>query len=295
MTTVDTEAIPEGPRPAGAHQPVEQKVIAPFLRWAGGKRRLVPELLKWLPPQMRAYHEPFMGSAALFFARRPVCQAFLTDANTCLTRTFGAIRDDLAAVLEPLRFHAKMYGEHGIAWYDHVRKSWSEEMTSPELAAAFIFFNKTNFNGIWRVNGSGTYNVPAGKFARTPNICDQDALLACCRAMAMTTIINCDFRTVETRAAQNDFVYFDPPYVPLSKSADFTSYTKDDFTDSDQQALRDLALRLKKKGVHVVLSNSDSPRVRELYAGFEIREITRGGGMNSDTAKRDSVKELLIR
>lgn len=292
---MDGVVNPESPRPAGAHRVVEQKVVAPFLRWAGSKRRLVPELLEWMPAQMRAYHEPFMGSAALFFARKPLCQAFLTDANTCLTRTFSAIREDVDAVIVPLRAYATMYERHGAAFYDHVRAQWSEDMSDPDLAATFIFFNKTNFNGIWRVNASGGYNVPAGKFERSPAICDENALRACSKALAMSTIVNSDFRAVETRAGAGDFVYFDSPYIPVSDTADFTAYTREGFTRADQTALRDLALRLKKRQVNVVLSNSDTPTTRELYAGFELRQIERRGGMNSDVTKRQAVAELLIR
>ena len=292
---MDTEPNPEASSRAGRHRVVEKQLIQPFLRWVGNKRALVPEILKWAPPQRRAFHEPFMGSAALFFALQPVCSTFLCDANTSLTRTFGALQNDVDEVITRLKIYAEMYAQHGEAFYYHVRDQWSEDMESPDLAATFIFLNKTGFNGLYRTNAGGKYNVPAGKFAKPPIICDESRLRACSDALRIATIINCDFRATESRAAPGDWVYFDSPYVPVSTTAAFTKYTKDDFTDADQIALRDLAWRLKKKGVYVVLSNSDTPRVRELYGNFEIREITRSGAMNSDTAKRDSVKELLIR
>ena len=292
--TVDTVPIPQSPPTAGRHRVVEQKVIQPFIRWAGSKRKLVPELLKWIPAQVSRYHEPFIGSGALFFAFKPF-NAILSDANTRLTRTYHAIKEDIEDVLAPLRVYASMYEQHGVAFYNHVRDNASDDMSDAEMAAWFIFMNKTNFNGIWRVNAANKYNVPAGKFANPPTVCDEAGLRACSKALASATIINSDFRDVEQRAAPGAFVYFDPPYIPVSDSSDFTKYTKDDFVWTDQVALRDLALRLKKKGVNVVLSNSDTSHTRELYAGFEIREVERGGGMNSDPTKRQAVKELLIR
>lgn len=292
--TVDTATIPESPPRAGRHRVVEQKVIQPFIRWAGSKRRLVLALREWLPAQIPRYHEPFLGSGAFFFAVAPF-NAILSDANTRLTRTYHAIKTDIDGVLEPLRVYASMYEQHGAPFYNHVRDNASDDMTDSEMAAWFIFMNKTNFNGLWRVNAANKYNVPAGKFANPPTVCDEEGLRACSKALASATIINCDFRSVEQRAAPGALIYFDPPYIPVSDTADFTKYTKDDFTWADQTALRDLATRLKKKGVNVILSNSDTPATRELYAGFEIREVERSGGMNSDTTKRQAVKELLIR
>lgn len=267
-----------------------------FLRWTGSKRRLVPELLKWVPADFRCYHEPFLGSGSLFFALRPKHGAILSDANTRLTCTFGAIQRDLDAVLAPLRVYAEMYAKHGPAFYMHARDAVSvDEMSTPELAAWFVFMNKAGWNGLWRENASHKYNVPAGKFAKPPTVCDESTLRACSAALLNATIVNSDFREVERRAVTGDLVYCDPPYIPVSKTADFTAYTADGFTHADQIALRDLALRLKRRGVHVVLSNSDTPATRELYQGFEIREVSRSGGINSDAAKRGRVGELLIR
>lgn len=267
-----------------------------FLRWTGSKRALVSELLKLVPADFGTYHEPFLGSGALFFALQPKRGAVLSDLNTRLTRTFVAIKSDLDAVLTPLRVYAEMYAVHGPAFYMHARDAVNvDEMTSPELAAWFVFMNKTGFNGIYRVNASGKYNVPSGKFARPPTICDEPVLRACSAALLHATVINSDFREVERRAVMGDFVYLDSPYIPVSKSADFTAYTAAGFGPAEQTALRDLALRLKHRGVHVLLSNSDTPITRELYQGFEIRSITRSGGMNSNVTKRGRVGELLIR
>lgn len=271
----------------------------PFVRWSGGKGKLLPELLKWIPENFGSYHEPFLGSGALYFElqhQRPDLRATLSDANTWLTCAFGAIQRDVEDVFVPLRIYAEMYAKHGAPFYTHARDNFSPvNATGAEIAAFFVFALKTNFNGIWRVNRAGRYNVPAGRFKTPPHVCDEPLLRACSAALANATIVNSDFREVERRAQPGDFVYADCPYYPTSHTADFTSYTAGGFSQADQVALRDLALRLKRNGVHVVLSNSDVPAVRDLYAAFEIREITRSGGINSDPTKRGKVSELLIR
>lgn len=255
----------------------------------------MPSLLEWVPASFNTYHEPFLGSGALFFALRPA-RAFLSDANTRLTRTFGAVQRELPEVLEPLRFHADMYTKAGAAWYNHVRSLWSDEMSSPELAAAFIFLNRTGFNGVYRVNASGTYNVPDGRFAHPPTVCDESRLTACSTALRTATVVNDDFRGVERRVETGDFVYLDSPYAPTSETADFTAYTPGGFGLVEQTALRDMALRLKARGVNVLLSNSDTPIVRTLYAKhFELREISRSGSVSSNGAGRQAVTELMIR
>jgi DNA adenine methylase len=252
-------------------------------------------MVEWLPADFTGvYHEPFCGSAALFFALQPP-RAILSDANTRLTRTHGAVRHELPAVLEALRIYAAAYTQHGEAFYYHVRDHWVDEMADAEMAAAFIFLNKTGFNGLYRANAAGRYNVPAGKFTSPPTVCDEARLTACSKALANATIINCDFREVERRAQPGDLVYFDSPYVPVSSTSDFTTYTAEGFGHAEQVALRDLAARLKKRGVHVLLSNSSAPIVRELYAAFEIKEISRSGQISSKTDGRQAVTELLIR
>ncbi|MBV8722049.1 MAG: Dam family site-specific DNA-(adenine-N6)-methyltransferase [Candidatus Eremiobacteraeota bacterium] len=267
----------------------------PFLRWAGSKRALLPQIREWFPPQWKCFHEPFLGSGALYFSLAP-CFAYLSDLNSRLTITYGAVQRDLAKVLDSLRVYAAAYEKHAEAFYYHVRDSIDPDtMEDHELAAWFIFMNKAGFNGLYRENSSGKYNVPAGKFANPPVICDEETLTACKAALGPATILNCDFRETERRAAAGDFVYCDSPYAPTSDTADFTKYTKDDFDLADQRALRDMAARLKAKGVHVLLSNADTSVVRELYAGWEMREIQRSGGINSAVDKRGKVGELLIR
>lgn len=271
-------------------------ISKPYLRWAGGKTALVPHIVEWLLPAsgFNTYHEPFVGSGALFFALRP-SRAILSDANTRLTRTHSAIKHELPAVIEALRIYAAAYAQHGEAFYYHVRNGWRDDMADAELAAAFVFLNRTGYNGVYRVNAKGGYNVPAGKFASPPTICDEPRLTSCSKVLANALVVNCDFREVERRAASGDLVYFDPPYVPVSATSEFTTYTAEGFEHAEQVALRDLAVRLKSRGVHVLLSNSSAPIVRELYAAFEIKEISRTGTVSSKADGRQKVSELLIR
>lgn len=268
--------------------------IKPFLRWTGSKRRLVDQIRPFLPSTFDRYHEPFMGSAALFFALRPRV-AYLSDLNTRLCRTYTATQSELPALVTTLKIYAKAYADHGGPFYDHARKFDPDEMNDVECAAWFIFMNKTNFNGLYRVNKNGVYNVPHGKFASPPTICDEVALDQCSKVLKNAIVINTDFFTVEERAQQGDLVYFDPPYVPTGDTADFTTYTAGGFSQEQHVELRNLAARLKKKGCYVVLSNSDAPLVRELYAGWEINEISRSGSVSSDVEGRQKVVELLIR
>lgn len=269
--------------------------VKPFLRWCGSKRKLLPEIREWLPPSFNRYHECFLGSGALYFDLAPR-DAVLSDLNNWLTVTYGAIQRNLDAVLVPLRVYAEMYTKHGAAFYYHVRDSVDPNtMDDHELAALFVFLNRTGFNGVFRVNADGKYNVPAGKFANPPTVCDEPTLRATAEALAPALIVNSDFRASEERVQPGDLWAADPPYFPTSETADFTKYTKDGFGLAQQIALRDMALRLKRKGVYVLLHNSDTPRVRELYSAFEIREVQRSGGVNSNTEKRQPVKELLIR
>lgn len=265
----------------------------PFLKYVGGKARLVPELLKWVPSSYTAYHECFLGGGALFFALRPK-HAILSDANERLIKTYLGVRDHVENVIGMLiDYYIVNFLAHGKAFYDHVRGACPDHLGPPGVAAWFIFLNKTGFNGIYRVNKSGRFNVPMGRY-KNPTICDAENLRACSVALQGVEIYHRDFRQ-GTLPVEGHFFYYDSPYFPVSATSNFTAYTAEGFTADDQLALRDLALYLKQAGAHVLLSNSTA--ARELYADplFEIREVRRGGGINSDITKRDAVAELIIR
>jgi DNA adenine methylase len=268
----------------------------PFIKWVGGKRQLLPELLARVPPKFGHYFEPFIGGGALFWALSPE-RATLGDMNERLTRTYNIIRDDVEAVITRLKGHAAAHAKNGEHHFYAVRKIAIDAYPSAAVAAWFIYLNKTCFNGLYRVNASGQFNTPMGKYAN-PTICDEANLRACAEAMAYrATVMHTDFEKTVAGAKAGDFVYFDPPYAPVSASADFTSYTKGGFDVADQTRLRDLALALKRRGVHVMLSNSSAPLIYELYAvsrDFKIEEVAAKRAINSKGSARGAVKEVII-
>ena len=273
----------------------------PFVKWAGGKRQLLPELRKRVPASYRRYHEPFVGAGALFFDLKPSAGVYLSDANTRLIRTYKALQSAAVTnVIHALHRIAEAYSDpegNRKAYFEQTREACPDEGTDVEMAAWFIFMNKTCFNGMYRVNKDNTFNVPHGRHKNVPMICDEANLMAVNEALDFKTFIsNADFRTSAQKAKEGDFVYFDPPYAPVSATADFTTFTADGFTEADQSDLRDLALSLKRRGVHVLISNSNAEPIRKLYTGDEwtIDEVEAKRSINSKGNKRGPVIELLI-
>jgi len=274
--------------------------VAPFFKAAGGKRQLLSELRKHIPAKFGRYFEPFVGGGALYFDLvssgriRSACP-WLNDANPDLLSAYLSLRDHVEPLIGFLKQLSAAYvaGDREAYFY----KVRATQMTSTlSKAVRFLFLNKTCFNGLWRVNQkTGENNVPHGKY-KNPTICDEVALRAASWALQGAAITNLDFEAaVLGHERAGDLVYFDPPYVPVSETADFTSYTKDGFTLRDQERLRDLALTLKKRGVHVILSNADVPMVRTMYGhGFDLHAVSARRNINSKSAKRGPVGELII-
>jgi len=261
----------------------------PFVKWAGGKRKIVPLIRELMPKHFATYHEPFVGGGALFFDLMPK-HAELSDINKKLITAYRAIRDDVEGVIramKPLKYELKTYMR--------VRERNFEAGTPTQRAAEFIYCNKTGFNGMYRENRDGQFNIPFGRY-ENPTICDAANLRAVARALKGVVLQDEAFGRVLKRAKKGDFVYFDPPYAPVSKTSDFTAFSKEGFGDDDQKHLRDVALELKKQGVAVVVSNSSAPIIRELYGRreFKIREISAARAINSVAEKRGNVTELLI-
>lgn len=272
-------------------------IARPFLKWGGGKTQLLPELMKRVPARYNAYHEPFIGAGALFFALQPEV-AWLGDANGELTVTWKVIQRWPAELITELK--KPEYANAPEAFYEMRARNYfsfdAEDVTNVEVAARMIYLNKTCFNGLYRVNSKGQFNTPFGKY-KNPTICDEKNLIAVAAALHNGVIVNYeDFLAVEGRAQEGDFVYFDPPYVPLSETSNFTGYTAGGFGYASQVTLRDLALRLKQKGVHVLLSNSASPVVEELYGkDFSLEPVAARRNINSVGTARGAIKEYLIR
>lgn len=270
-----------------------QKIIAPkpFVKWVGGKRQLLPELRKSLPEEFGHYYEPFVGGGALFFDLRASGwrgAATLGDGNERLVRTYLGVRNDVEAVIEELR---AMHYDRASYLYERGRDIDSKE--DVDVAAWFIYLNKCGFNGLYRVNRKGEFNVPFGRYDN-PMICDAVGLRAASRALKRTKFLIGDFEKTVKSAEAGDLVYFDPPYVPVNTTANFTSYTRDGFTMADQIRLRDCARALIRRRVRVVLSNADVPEVRDLYRDFNIRGVEARRSVNSKATARGKVGEVVI-
>lgn len=262
----------------------------PFLKWAGGKTQLLARLLPLVPGDAR-YFEPFLGGGALFFRSRPAC-AVLTDANASLITAWKAVADNpegLIALLQEFRVR------HCESFYYEVRARFNSAcLGSLERAAAFIYLNKTGFNGLYRENLRGHHNVPFGRY-RNPSVFDPALLRAASHALRNVTLRCGDFTEVLDSSAEGDFVYFDPPYHPVSSTARFTAYTRNAFGEAQQERLADVFRTLDARGCRVLLSNSDTPYIRGLYKGYRIERVSATRAISCVGSKRGDVSEVLVR
>ena len=271
----------------------------PFVKWAGGKRQLLAELEKNFPKQFGTYFEPFLGGGAVLFdllAKKPNLKCSVSDLNSDLVLAYVTIRDKLGRLIESLENHSKNYHKDSIDYYYEVRKQ--EPKSQIEKVSRLLFLNKTCFNGLYRVNSKGKFNVPLGRYTN-PNIVNRENLITASKFLQSEKIkISCrDFESILKDAKKGDFVYFDPPYQPVSDTANFTSYTHRDFTEDDLQRLADLANQLNSKGVHVLLSNSNTKIVKKMFSSkkWKVKEIAVNRAINSNSQKRTGHKEVLIK
>jgi DNA adenine methylase len=271
---------------------VQEVTASPVVKWVGGKTKLLPDLIGRMPEKYNRYYEPFAGGAALFFRLAPR-RAVLADFNHDLVNLYMTIANDVSAVIRRLEMHREAHSE---SHYYDTRTRWNDREVSwstPERAAAFIYLNKTCFNGLWRVNRSGAFNVPIGRYTDPP-ICVPDTLRAAQHVLSRAEIRRADYRTAVADARSGDFLYFDPPYDPVAPTANFTSYTTSVFGPDEQRQLADTARSLVAKGCRVMLSNSDTPFIRSLYKGMRIERVKCARAINSNAAKRGDVDELII-
>ena len=262
----------------------------PFLKWAGGKSKLIKQYLTHLPSEntYKNYYEPFLGGGAIFFHIQP-SNAILTDINAELITTYRCVRDNIQELIYLLKEHES---KHSRDYYYSVRANLVK--TDLEKAARLIYLNKTCFNGLYRVNSQGKFNVPLGKY-KNPNICPEDLLIAASEALYQAEIKQANFTEILNHAnTSNDFVYFDPPYYPISETSYFTSYTNYSFEENQQIQLRDIFVQLSERGVKVMLSNSDCEFIRNLYSGFNIHTISAARAINSNAKKRGKINEILV-
>ncbi len=269
----------------------------PFVKWVGGKRQLLKQFreLGLYPPDdfnplTNTYFEPFVGGGAVFFDLLPK-KAKLSDLNSELVTTYNVIKNDVDALIKSLKKH-----KYEKEYYRKVRAKDPKKLPDVEVASRFIFLNRTGFNGMYRVNSKGGFNVPFGKYTN-PTICDEENLRKVSKALQKVTIKEQDYKAVLKRAKKGDFVYFDPPYYPVSRTASFTSYTADSFLEKEQTELRDIFIELHKRGCFVMLSNSDTPFINELYLGIKgvkVAKVSAGRAINSNAAKRGKIHEVLV-
>ena len=268
--------------------PEPRSAPRPFLKWVGGKGQLLGQLWPHLPATFGRYHEPFLGGGAMFFALRPQ-RAMLSDVNRELVDCYTAVRDQVEDVIKALRHH-RYEREH----YYEVRAQNVANMSADLRAARTIFLNRTGFNGLYRVNRSGQFNVPFGRYTN-PMICDENNLRLCSHVLQGAELRVQDFTLAAESMRPGDLAYFDPPYVPVSATANFTGYSADGFTNSDQARLARLFGKLvQQRGVHALLSNADVPALRSLYSSFSATTLQAARAINCNTERRGKVSEVLV-
>jgi DNA adenine methylase len=264
----------------------------PFLKWAGGKRQILPDILRRLPERCETYHEPFLGGGAVFFAlaaRGAFRRAVLGDRNADLIDAYLGVRDDVERVITRL---ARM--PHDRSFYERLRALDPRKLSGAQRAARIIYLNRTCYNGLYRVNRAGQFNVPFGRY-ENPRILDRENLRAASRALRGAALGAGDFEAVLARARPGDVVYFDPPYVPLSATASFTAYDREAFGPDEQRRLARVLEALRRRGVYAVLSNSDVRVTRALYRGFPLETVRVRRAINSRADRRGPISELLVR
>lgn len=258
----------------------------PFLKWAGSKKWLVPHIQRFIPQSFNKYYEPFLGSGALFFALKPK-QARLSDISQNLINTYIALReqpDEIIKKLKSMPYKNKFY-----YWVRDEYKPTSDA----GKAARIIYLNRTCWNGLYRENRSGKFNVPIGRF-ENPKICDEDNLRVVTLALKNITLRVCDFQEAVDGAKKNDFIFFDPPYITGHRNNGFHSYNEKLFRWKDQEKLSEMAKELDRKGCYVLITNAANEAIEKLYTGFEIVPMSRQSVIAANIQKRRMVDELII-
>ncbi len=274
------------------------KNARPFVKWVGGKGRLVSELTKYLPETYRDYYEPFVGGGAIFFSLNPK-RAYINDLNLVLITLYTFIKNDVQRVILSLEkleleYHSLSSLEDKKALFLQKRAEFNELANdSFEKSILLIFLNKTCFNGMYRENSKGGFNVPFGKHDN-PTICDKINLIATSNSLKHVTITHSSYEVLTAKAKTDDFIYFDPPYHPLNTTSSFTSYQAGGFSAEDQEKLRDEFKRLSDIGCKVMLSNSDSALINKLYEDFNIHKIYAARAINSKGDGRGKILEVLV-
>ncbi|MDE1854858.1 MAG: DNA adenine methylase [Candidatus Micrarchaeota archaeon] len=269
--------------------------IPTFVKWAGGKKQLLPQFMPFFPKKIERYFEPFVGGGAVAFyilKHYKPNYVYLSDSNNELINAYKVIRNNVKDLIRGLKEYKK---KHSKEFYYKVRALKPNELSELECAVRFIYLNKTCFNGLYRVNSKGEFNVPIGSY-KNPSIVNENELKEISGLLQNAKFSTSDFENIENEIHRGDFVYFDPPYYPLSKTSSFTSYTKEDFLEKDQIRLADLFKRLDKKGAYLMLSNSSAEFIAKLYKEYEkhIAHVQASRMINCDAKGRGKINEVVI-
>ena len=264
----------------------------PFLKWAGGKSKLLREIIPRLPRSYRRHVEPMLGGGAVFFGTQPT-RSLLLDINPELINCYRVVQNEVESLIKDLKKH-RYERSYYYSVRDADRSADFESWSRVKRASRTIFLNKSCFNGLYRVNSQGHFNVPFGRYVN-PRILAPDVLRRSSHALKGAKLVCDSFNNLERHLQRDDFVYFDPPYVPLSKTSSFATYAKDGFTLDDQIRLRDLCVALDNRKIRFMLSNSYTDTVLELYEGFKIDVIDAPRAISSKASGRGVVKEVLVR
>ncbi len=270
-----------------------KKRVPSLVKWAGGKKQLLEQFESIFPKKIERYFEPFVGGGSVAFYllknRQEIKKAYLSDINNELIITYNVVKNNVEELIKFLKEHKL---NHNKEFYYKMREKNINELTQIEVAARFIYLNKTCFNGLYRVNSKGLFNVPMGSY-KNPEICNEQDLREISQLLQKDDLINVQFHEAVKDAKKGDFIYFDPPYHPLKKQS-FTTYTKDKFLEKEQEKLAEVFKELDKKGCNVMLSNSDTEFIKNLYKDYDIRYVKANRMINSDASKRGAINELVI-
>ncbi len=277
--------------------------MKPFIKWAGGKAQLAPTLVEYFPQKIENYCEPFLGGGAIFFylmnmgfiSSSSDNEVILNDLNRKLMETWGQIKGDPERLVHELRNYEQTHEMSPEFFYSKNRMDFNNQFTLPSLTAPlFIYLNKAGFNGLYRENSKGKFNVPFGKKNKV-NLFDYDNIMDIHKALQNVSLLNEDYKNIHLSGNPSSwFIYFDPPYVPLNPTSSFTSYTAEGFNIKEQEELAKNFEMLDHQGCKLALSNSDTQLVRDLYSGFKIHEVEASRRINCKGEKRGKITELLV-
>jgi len=274
-----------------------KEIPCPFLKWVGGKRQVIPQIKKYIPGNYCRYFEPFVGGGALFFNLKTK-KAYLNDINKILISAYKNIKNHPYEIIDKLDelqkvFYKKNHEERK-KYYYKIRYAFNNLKSDSFLKTSYmIFLNKTCYNGMYRENLKRKFNVPFGRY-KNPKILDKENILAVSKLLTNAIITSCSFEKAVEKAKKGDFIYFDPPYHPLSITSNFTNYSNSGFTKENQRKLRDVFEDLDNRGCFVMLSNSDTKFIGEIYKGYTQKKVTTGRLISCKAAGRGKINELLI-